>query len=222
MKKSLSLIAATLLASSMMVACSGGGDDAVAAATYNGKFVDSGVEGITWTCPPATGTTGVGGVFGECAVGTPVTFTLGNINLGTITDTSAFGDANKTIITPTILEQASGQTDVATKIAVTLQSLDSDGDPTNGITIDAATIAAVNGQPAVDLTDSNVTIADTEAAASTIVADVISTTGTTTMSPVDAATANAHLKDTQDDIDDGTITPTEQPGDTPVPTGGSN
>lgn len=218
MKKSLSLIAGTLLASSMMIGC---GSSSSGAQYYNGTFLDSGVQGVTWTCGDRSGTTGVGGLFGECRVGVPVTFTLGTINLGTIPDTSTFTDPNNTMITPTILEQASGQANVATKVAVTLQSLDSDGDPTNGITIDDATVNIVktNYPSGVDLTESNVTVADVESNVAAIVSTIISDTNNTAMRAVDANTAKAHLEETQAAIDRGEITPVPQPGQ---PTGASN
>jgi len=227
MKKNINLLITGVLLSSLMVGCSdgnsGNSEDSVVA-EYNAIFVDSAVSNITWVCGDRSGVTDAGGHFGACPVGESVSFSMGKINLGTITDTSSFGDPANTIITPTTLATASGDPEVAKKISITLQSFDSDGDPTNGITIDDATIAVLEElEEPVDLTSPTQTVESVEASSAETVSVIVEATGNNEMRPVTAEEAQIHLEVTEQAIQNGEITPPEQPTN-PITTGatGSN
>jgi len=79
-----------ILLSTAVAACSpgSGGTTAGGSGTIVGHFIDSAVVGLTYSYTlngqTTTATTGVGGSFNYPA-GTPVTFKIGNITLGTIT-----------------------------------------------------------------------------------------------------------------------------------------
>ena len=210
MKKTISLAVTALAVSLMMTGCS---DDEASntpapLVEYNAIFVDAAVSGITWSCGDRTGLTNEEGHFGACIVGEAVSFNMGKVSLGTISDTSNFGDSKNTIITPTTLATASGDPEVASKVAIALQSYDSDGDPTNGIQIDAATTTILEEiEEAVDLTDPKVTVASVETKAIETVTIIAEKTGNTKMKPVSKETADLHLKETQKKIDNGEIIP---------------
>lgn len=57
---------------------------------FNGKFVDAPVNGIGWSCDNVSGLTKDGGKFGTCPQGSAVTFSLGGIVLGSLTQTDDF------------------------------------------------------------------------------------------------------------------------------------
>lgn len=103
-----------------------------AGTTQTAYFVDSAVVGATYNNGATTGITGTGGSF-QFYEGVPVTFSIGNATLGSVTPTSGAK------ITPA--NMASG--DGITRIAQFLQSLDADGNPDNGIEITQATRDAI-------------------------------------------------------------------------------
>ncbi len=114
-----------------ITACGGGGGGSTPATTVpppvlsSGVFLDSLVEGVTYQSgsnPP--GTTDVNGSF-NYTPGEPLTFSIGGVVLGTLTDGAP-------IITPFDFGAA------AENIARFLQTLDADGDPSNGIDLTAA------------------------------------------------------------------------------------
>ncbi len=215
MKNYISSVAAVLLASTLMVGCSSDNYDSDMEEFY-AVFEDSAVEGVTWKCGVHSGTTDKDGKFGACHVGSPVSFSLGTIQLGTITDTSGFSDPKNTIVTQTTLAEASGDPEVATKIAITLQSMDSDGDPSNGITITKETTELVSAQypKGQDLTDPKVTVEAVETGAQEIVAAAVEA-GNKEMRVVNEEAADAHMEETQEKIEEGKITPPSQPGEEP-------
>jgi len=145
---SLSIAAALALS-----ACGGGGSDTPTAVVgaQTGVFVDSAVEGLSYeTSSGVKGTTDAQGHF-KYNEGDTVTFKLGGVTLGS-------GKATGTV-TPAHI--AGGEdNNKFTNLLVLLQSLDTDGDPSNGITLpaslDGTKIAAVaarlNDDPA-DFTD---------------------------------------------------------------------
>ena len=104
-----------------------------------GTFIDSAVEGVTYTTDTQSGTTDSAGTF-TYLPGEIVSFYIGDILIG-----SAEGAG---MLTP--LEFVPGAIDETdpevTNILRFVQSLDSDSDPDNGITISAATVAAAIGQ----------------------------------------------------------------------------
>ena len=106
-----------------------------------GIFVDAPVEGLSFTTSSGlNGTTNSAGAFNYLA-GDNVTFSLASLNFPTV----AAGD----LISPLDLTGASSANQPgAVAIARLLQSLDSDGNPDNGIAINRAKLASTLTQPA--------------------------------------------------------------------------
>lgn len=159
-----SKIALPLIASVALAACGGGGgggdSDPDPAPTQQGYFIDSGVDGLSYSSSPSglSGVTSNGGRF-DYKAGDTVTFYVGNLQLGTASGSS--------VVTPLVLAGTDDPTDtVATNISRLLQTLDVDGDPENGITIsqtvqDAA--GELSGEDAeIDFTDASFTAAAQE------------------------------------------------------------
>ena len=95
-----------------------------------GIFLDSAVEGIDYTSGTLSGQTDGSGKF-EYYEGSDVSFTVGGVSLGTTKGAST--------LTPVeLVEGANSDTDSVVNIARFLQTLDADGDPSNGITITPA------------------------------------------------------------------------------------
>jgi hypothetical protein len=116
------------------------GDDDSGSKAFTGAFVDSGIAGVTYTCGDGkTGVTGANGLF-TCD-SAPVRFSLGNIRLGSIDAiTSDY------LVFPQDIAgvpRTEVNDDVAS-MAILLQSCDSDGDPSNGITVASATVTVIN------------------------------------------------------------------------------
>lgn len=120
-----------------LAACGGGGSTPAATVsppppppvTNTGIFLDSAVEGLTYQSgsnPP--GTTDANGTF-IYTPGETLTFSVGGVVLGTLPDGAA-------VITPSDFGAAA-----EINIARFLQTLDADGDPSNGIDLTAAAIA---------------------------------------------------------------------------------
>jgi len=104
-----------------------------------GVFIDSAVEGVTYTTPTRSGTTDSNGTF-VYLFGEVVTFSIGGITLG-----SAVGQPQLTPIdlVPGAIDATDQQ---VTNILRFVQSLDADSDPSNGISIPAAVLANAAGQ----------------------------------------------------------------------------
>jgi hypothetical protein len=132
--------------------CGGGSDStapapAPAPATTNGKFIDTAVGNLDYICGTApnqtSGKTDDLGVF-LYVPGPPAptcTFSVGGVTLGTATAGN--------VLTPYSLVPGSTPgtpNATVTNIARFLQSLDSDGNPANGITIADATKTALAGK----------------------------------------------------------------------------
>ncbi len=96
--------------------------------TGTAYYIDSAVSGVDYTCGSTEGITGDDGSF-TFEIGVSCTFYLGEIELRAV-------DAELLVDGESVYE-----TDV--EIARILQSLDSDGDPSNGITLDADIIEAL-------------------------------------------------------------------------------
>ncbi len=119
----------SLIALLLMIGCSEGGEaineslvtaEETEADLVTGQFIDGPVSGLTYTCSSGrTGTTNSNGEF-TCKKGDSVTFSVGNVILG-----SAIADS---VITPVTLHP--GNPEASTNIAQLLQTLDSDGDLT--------------------------------------------------------------------------------------------
>jgi len=116
-----------------------------AAVTVSGTFVDAAVNGVTFTGSPSgtTGLTGTNGTAGGFTVnqGDTVTFSIGGLSLGSSNGAVTAGE----IITPAELagNAADASNARAIRIARLLQSLDADGNTSNGITITTNTVNAI-------------------------------------------------------------------------------
>ena len=162
----------TMLAVSMglvfsMSGCGGGGSDNPPAqiTTGTGYYVDSAVSGVKTKCGTKEGTTDASGKF-TFEVGKSCTLFLGDIKLR---------DIDKAILKDGVTVY---ETDKYT--AQVLQSLDSDGNPTNGITISEEFVTA--------LSTANITTLPTNEAERTAMLAVIETAGGTIVTETDAQT----------------------------------
>lgn len=104
------------------------------ATTPTGNVIDSNVSGLSYACRKDTGeidtngTTGSGGEF-SYNIGDTCTFTIGHVVVGSVKM-----DKNQAIITPMTLMGINDINDISvTNLAILLQSLDQDGNASNGI-----------------------------------------------------------------------------------------
>lgn len=140
----------TLLAASALTACGGGsGSDTSTTAKVGtettGTFVDAPVQGIAvYVGGKKIATTDAKGQF-KYKVGDTVTFKLGEVTLGSKKDPQTVTPADLTPYTNSL-----------NNMLILLQSLDSDSNPDNGITIPSAVIA--NMKTKVNLADKNTTL----------------------------------------------------------------
>lgn len=141
------------MAAVLLAGCGGGGGGSsapmekpnVQPLTLTAKFVDSPVSGITVRSGPDgtfVSTTDENGAF-QYQTGGAVEFSIGQMKLGAVTDTTTM--TNSGLVTPLTLDgdTSSEASPRATNVLRILQSLDSDGNPENGITISAETAGAV-------------------------------------------------------------------------------
>lgn len=149
MKKNvLSMAVACVLSGVMLTACGGGGDDNGGGSNggnngggtdtgskplYTAVFLDSVVGGLDYRCNDYTGVTNAKGEF-LFDDGDTCEFALGNQRLGAVTL-----KAGNSLVTPYTL--AGDDKEKAIRIAALLQTLDSDSNPENGITLDKAQVA---------------------------------------------------------------------------------
>lgn len=151
------------------------------------SFIDCWVAGLEYTTsavPPVKGFTGNGGIF-NAPLGTNVTFTIGDIVLGS----GISGPCMNPI-------EISGATDIfeykPTNIARFVQTLDDDGDLTNGIMIIESVHTAAAGRSLNFGLDPDAFAADT--LVQRVVSDLtgVTSAGTRTLVATDAA--RAHLR----------------------------
>lgn len=198
----LSIAAASVL---MFTGCGSSSSTPAETPDYNGKFVDSAVAGVSFVCGSVSGTTAADGTFGTCPADSTTTFSIGGLTLGSSAVTGD-GIFFVTDIVGTSRDDISNE--AVLKIAVLLQSLDSDGDPTNGITLPPEAAETVD------------TLLGTSTSISSLSADqVAALTGATVVELqatypdivyVSATEAEANLADSLGDIIDGTITVPDQ------------
>ena len=165
-----------MLASIMLVACGGGGSGGSpgtssggAGTTVQGQFVDSIVIGLRYDTPTVSGFTDEQGRFNYRG-GETVRFFVGDVFIG-----EAVGQA---IITP--VELVAGAVDEndtqVLNIVIFLQSVDDDGDESNGIRITSLANAAAAGQ-AVDFTLA-AGVFDTDGAFEILISSITASNGT--------------------------------------------
>jgi len=148
-------------------ACGGGGSGSgtppATGVTASGVFLDAEVEGLTYQSgSSAPRTTDANGTF-TYTVGQPLTFSIGGVQLGTLTDGAARCTPDDFV--------------VPLNIARFLQTLDADGNPDNGIdlTIASAALAGTTvssavfegGDPVAFAADADIAAAVATAAAAT-------------------------------------------------------
>ena len=186
------LLNASLL-SAALVACGGGGSGSDIAATttpLTGVFVDSPVAGLDYATATRKGKTNVKGEF-QYVQGETVTFSLGSIQFPSVSGSST--------ITPLTMANTSDiNHQIVSNILVLLQSLDEDGDPTNGITIPAAAASHATSSISFD-------VPPTAFAAHSGVLSLIANSGSVNHLPISAATAKAHFQNT---LNGGSVTTT--------------
>lgn len=183
MRHSTGLIS-SVLAAWMLIGCGGGSGGSVNTATgvSTATFIDSAVQGLEFETPTQSGTTDSKGNF-IYKEGESITFHIGNLYVG-----SAKPKNGK--ITPLDIIGTSDTADEKViRILRTIQSLDSDNDPENGITIDSIYGETLKTQPRVDLNNTT-----------TVDADVIGLIGEY---KVDATTARTHFEKHKDDSSNG-------------------
>jgi hypothetical protein len=126
---------------------SNGGTERAQSGPATGRLLDSAVGGVAYAASSGDGITDSAGAF-NYVHGDMVEFRLGSLSLGKI--------PGKAIVTP--IELANDSANKLQNLLVLFQSLDSDGNPDNGISIPAAAASAVSGsldlesEPAVFVT----------------------------------------------------------------------
>lgn len=166
----------------LVVACGGGGGGGagtVSAPTIStGIFLDSPVSGINYRTSSGSGKTNANGEFSYIQ-GETVTFSVGNIDLPAAT-------ANSTVTPLNLANTTDINHQVVSNILVLLQSLDSDGNPANGIQISSNAHAA-----ATNSVDFNV--APSVFRTNAIVTNLIANSGSTNTTPISLASATSHF-----------------------------
>ncbi len=131
-------IMAAAISTLALAGCGGGSSsnaDSSNTDSSTGVFVDSAVQGVAYQTTTQSGTTNASGEY-EYATGETVTFSIGGVTLPPV--------AAKAVVTPFDMVGTKDATNPKViNIGLLLQSLDSDKDPSNGITISAATITAL-------------------------------------------------------------------------------
>ena len=141
----------------ILVGCGGGGGGSSgssgSASVSTATFIDAGVVGLEFDTASQSGKTDLNGNF-IYQEGESVTFHIGNLYLG-----SAKPQNGK--VTPLDLIGTSDVHDPRiVRILQTLQSLDSDNNTSNGITIDPVIVETLKTQTRVDLSNNTTTDAD--------------------------------------------------------------
>ncbi|MCU7810682.1 MAG: hypothetical protein KZQ77_05530 [Candidatus Thiodiazotropha sp. (ex Notomyrtea botanica)] len=172
----------TLFVLFVLTACGGGGGGTAAPTTATGVLKDTNVSGVTFASGAQSGITGTDGSF-TYEVGQPVGFNLGGVTLGSAT--------GKSVVTP--IDLVTGGSSTSTEVLNLVRfllMLDTDGDPTNGITISPAVQTVADTWSAVDFTT-----ADLPTALATIISDAATADGTSHTLP-DSTAAQTHLEST--------------------------
>jgi hypothetical protein len=180
-------LAAALLLALAPAGCAvgvGGGNNGFG--THKGAFVDTTVQGLEFNAGGLIGSTDENGTF-VYDPGTPVTFFLGDIVVGTGLGTP--------VMTPVSLvdgahDESNG---TATNIARFLLTIDDDADPTNGIQISDAVRAAARDLAAQGLTVNFTYPPSTFSGQNGAALGILSTATTVPQTTVSEIAAQAHL-----------------------------
>ncbi len=131
------IVTTSIVVSTMLtfIACSGGDTNNVSenssneiATTGTAYYIDSAVAGVNYTCGEQSGITGANGSF-TFEIGQSCTFYLGDMELRSVNSS--------------LLKDGKNIYEVDLEIARMLMSLDTDGNPDNGITLNKEIIAAL-------------------------------------------------------------------------------
>jgi hypothetical protein len=181
-----SKLCSVVLSITALTGCGGGGgSDSSSAATKTGYFIDSAVAGLEYSSGSTTGITGADGSF-KYEEGKPVTFKIGNMVLGSLTVT------NSRVFPVDLVSGAADETHPKVSLmAQILQTLDSDGDASNGITITETARRAITQAIEVATADPSQTTSAINQLLSTATAD---RTGGSTNTLVSDTTAKNHLQ----------------------------
>jgi subtilisin family serine protease len=167
-----------IILSILLTACGSGGSSSTKLSTINsGSFVDSNVEGLTYKTSTQIGFTNSSGTF-YYKTGENVSFYIGNILIGTASGSS--------VITPIDIVSGGNINDTKVlNIARVLQTLDSDKNTSNGITL-VSEAKNLNSSLSVDFNDS------------AFITNLINEINTTNqhLVEIDRITAQNHLKET--------------------------
>jgi len=205
LKRTLFVIAISALCGNL-ISCGGGSSDPaptndnssmqpsaddMAGTVLTGVLVDSAVEGVSYSTATQSGTTNTAGEFSYLE-GEQVTFSIGATELPTV-------DAAPQVSPVDMAAGSTNPEDTTTNIARLLQSLDSDGNPENGITVlsDAtANASAINFDVTVDQFSSD-----------PAVINLVANSGSSITTLIDAEDANQHLNETLGNTDNGNDQP---------------
>lgn len=173
----------------LLTACGGGssgGETAAGSASPNllvstGIFVDSPVNGLNYTTGTQYGKTNAKGEFSYVA-GENITFSIGSIQFPTVL-------ANATITPLDIAKTTDINHQVVSNILILLQSLDEDGNPSNGISISAAAATAAT-------VGVNFDVSPSAFSANAAVTKLLANSGSVNKTLVSEATAKAHFQNT--------------------------
>ncbi len=163
----------------ILSACGGGveGTQKDAAESLVGQFIDSPVQGLNYSTSSGQGVTNANGEF-NYRQGESVSFSIGDLTLPQV-DAAA-------IITPLTLANTDDfNHSQVVNIARLLQTLDTDGDPSNGITIDDQAHAAASG---LSLSFDEVDFEDR-------VINLVANAGSTNSTLISSSAAINHLQD---------------------------
>jgi hypothetical protein len=132
-----------VLSTLIIVSCgSGDGETSVSDAPLTGILLDGPVSGVAYSSGTQTGTTSAAGEF-KYFPNETIVFSIGGIGLGKVTLGKPSSNGVRAIITPVELTGSADASDPkVVRLLQFLQSLDSDGDHSNGISISAVTRAA--------------------------------------------------------------------------------
>lgn len=160
-----SLVAATAILGTLFFVGCGGSSSSSSVSVQSGTFVDSPVKGLYYVSGSQSGTTDVNGTF-KFETGQTVKFYLGDANGALIGETNG-----STLVTPLDLSDDGIDGAKTANILRVLQSLDSDGDASNGIDINISKAAKVKSLNLSD--DANVTAGLTAAGATIKTSDEV-------------------------------------------------
>ena len=183
MKKKIVLSSIATVAVLSLVGCGGGSSDTTVA-TGKSFYLDSAVSGINYKCGTQEGITDAEGAF-TFDVGSSCTFYLGDIQLRDIA--------------ADVLKDGESIVEDDAKIAQLLQTLDKDGDPTNGITVSPEVVDAMS--TALNANGANGTLPDTEEELNALSAELETEVPDYEGHAVTEAEAEEHLATTQASVD---------------------